>query len=253
MKKLLLSILVLALVFAVGCSSEPETTLDKVQEEGILTIGMSADYKPFEYTDENGEIVGFDVDIAKAIGEKLGVEVKFVDTAFSGLIPGLKSDKYDLIMSAMTITEERAKSVDFTNQYFNAGQVVAVMEDNNDIKGHKDLTGKKVGVQLGTTGDLKVSEMDNIEQIKRYEKIPQAFIDLRNGRLDAIVNDLPVTAAYILKHPEVKMVGKPFTTEHYGIAARPGDEELLKEVNGALKEIKEDGTYDEVYNKWFKK
>ena len=252
MKKLLLSIFIVTLVFAVGCSSEPETTLDQVQQEGTLTIGMSADYKPFEYTDENGEIVGFDVDVAKAIGDKLGVEVEFVDTAFSGLIPGLKSDKYDLIMSAMTITEKRAKSVDFTNQYFNAGQVVAVMDDTQNIKSVEDLTDKRVGVQLGTTGDLEVSEMDNIEEIKRYEKIPQAFIDLRNGRIDAVVNDLPVTAAYILEHPEVKMVGEPFTTEHYGIAARPGDEELLQEVNGALKEIKEDGTYDEVYNKWFK-
>ena len=251
MKKLILSVLLFTLVFAVGCAGD-QTTWDKVQDEGKLTIGMSADYKPFEYTDENGEIVGFDADIAQAIGEKLGVEVEFVDTAFSGLIPGLKSNKYDLIMSAMTITEKREKAVDFTNQYFNAGQVVAVMDDTNSIQGVEDLKGKKVGVQLGTTGDLEVSDMDNIEQIKRYEKIPQAFIDLRNGRIDAIVNDLPVTAAYIMKHPEVKMVGKPFTSEHYGIAARPGDEELLKKVNGALKELKEDGTYDEVYNKWFK-
>ena len=252
MKKLILSVLVLTLLFAVGCAGD-KTTWDKVEDEGKLTIGMSADYKPFEYTDENGEIVGFDVDVAKAIGDKLGVEVEFVDTAFSGLIPGLKSNKYDLIMSAMTITEKREKAVDFTDQYFNAGQVVAVMDDNNNIKSIEDLNGKKVGVQLGTTGDLEVSEMDNIGEVKRYDKIPQAFIDLKNGRINAVVNDLPVTAAYIMKHPEVKIVGEPFTTEHYGIAARPGDEELLKKINGALKEVKEDGTYDEVYNKWFKK
>ncbi|MGM0502189.1 MAG: transporter substrate-binding domain-containing protein, partial [Bacillota bacterium] len=139
-----------------------------------------------------------------------------------------------------------------TDQYFNAGQVVAVMADNNDIKGPEDLEGKKVGVQLGTTGDLKVSEMDNIDSIKRYEKIPQAFIDLKNGRIDAIVNDLPVTAAYIMSNSEVKIVGEPFTTEHYGIAARPDDDELLNKINTALKEVKENGTYDEVYNKWFK-
>ncbi|MFO7820013.1 MAG: basic amino acid ABC transporter substrate-binding protein [Halanaerobacter sp.] len=253
MKKLLLSIFVLALAFAVGCGGGTETTLDEVQEEGKLTIGMSADYKPFEYTDDDGEIVGFDVDVANEIADQLGVEVEFVDTAFSGLIPGLKSEKYDLIMSAMTITEKRAESVDFTEQYFNAGQVVAVMEDNEEIEDVEDLTEKKVGVQLGTTGDLEVSEMENIEEVKRYEKIPQAYIDLKNGRIDAVVNDLPVTAAYIMKHPEVKIVGDPFTTEHYGIAARPGDEELLNEVNAALQEIKENGTYDEIYNEWFKK
>ena len=251
MKKTILAMLVLMLVFTVGCGGE-QSTWEQIQEEGQLTIGMSADYKPFEYTDENGDIVGFDVDIAKAIGEKLGVEVKFVDTAFDGLIPGLKSAKYDLIMSAMTITEKREKAVDFTDQYFNAGQVVAVMEDNNNIKGPKDLDGKKVGVQLGTTGDLKASEMDDLAKIKRYEKIPQAFLDLRNGRVDAIVNDLPVTAAYIMKHPEVKIVGEPFTSEYYGIAARPGDDQLLKKINTALKEVKEEGTYDKVYNKWFK-
>jgi len=252
MKKLVLSILVLTLAFAVvGCGGEQDTW-EQIQDEEKLTIGMSADYKPFEYTDEDGQIIGFDVDIAKAIGEKLGVEVEFVDTAFDGLIPGLKSGKYDLIMSAMTITEKRAKAVDFTDPYFNAGQVVAVTADNDNIQSVEDLEGKKVGTQLGTTGDLKVSEMENIEQIKRYEKIPQAFIDLNNGRIDAVVNDLPVTAAYILTNPEVKIVGKPFTTENYGIAARPGDEQLLTEINTALQEVKEDGTYDEVYNSWFK-
>ncbi|MGM0502854.1 MAG: transporter substrate-binding domain-containing protein, partial [Bacillota bacterium] len=165
MKRIILAMLVLALVFTVACGGEQTTSdqvqeeettseqkqeettnWDQIQEEGKLTIGMSADYKPFEYTDDDGEIVGFDVDIAKAIGDQLGIEVEFVDTAFDGLIPGLKSEKYDLIMSAMTITEERAKAVDFTDQYFNAGQVVAVMADNNDIKGPEDLEGKKVGV-----------------------------------------------------------------------------------------------------------
>ena len=251
MKKIILAMLVLMLVFTVGCG-EKKNTLKQIEDEGTLTIGVTADYMPFEYINKDGDIVGFDVDIANAIATKLGVEVKFIDTAFDGLIPGLKSDKYDLIISAMTITEKREKAVDFTEPYFNAGQVIAVMKEDNNIKNLKDLAGKKVGVQLGTTGDLKASEMNDLAKVKRYEKVPQAYLDLRNGRVDAIINDLPVTAAYIMKHPEVKIVGEPFTSEYYGIAARPGDDQLLKKINTALKEIKTSGTYDEIYNKWFK-
>lgn len=252
MKKLMLVLGLITVLLAAGCGGQETTTWEQIKEEGELVVGMSADYKPFEYHDEDDKIVGFDVDVARAIADELGVELKLKDTAFDGIIPGLKSEKYDMIMSAMTITEKRKKAVDFTNSYFDAGQVIAVNKDNNQIKGPEDLEGKVVGVQLGTTGDLKVSEdIEGIKEVKRYKKIPQAYIDLQNERLDAVVNDYPVTARYIQKNPEVKIVGEPFTSEKYGIAVRKGDDELLTKVNEALKEVKEDGTYDEVKNKWF--
>jgi polar amino acid transport system substrate-binding protein len=256
-KILLLALLSLALVVSVaGCGGEKKeeakTTFDKIKEEGKIVIGCSADYKPFEYTDEDGKIVGFDVDFMKAIGQELDLEVEFKDTAFDGLIPALNSKKHDVIVSAMTITEKREKAVDFTEPYFNAGQVIAVMKDSDAIQGPEDLEGKLVGVQLGTTGDLEASEMEGIKEVKRYEKITQAFIELRNGRLDAVVNDLPVTAAYIMENSDVKIVGKPFTEENYGIATREDDDELEKALNDAIAKLKENGTYDEIYNKWFK-
>ncbi len=250
MKKILLITLLISLLVVSGCGQEKDTAWNKVKDEGKLVIGMSADYKPFEYHDEQDNIVGFDVDVAKAMAEKLGVKLELKDTAFDGIIPGLKSKKYDVIMSAMTITEERKKAVNFSDAYFNAGQVIAVLDGNNTIKSVEDLKGKKVSVQLGTTGDLEVSKIDEIE-VKRFEKIPQAFIELHNNRVAAVVTDLPVIAAYTMDHPTVKIAGKPFTTEEYGIAFRKDDTQLLEKVNNALKEIKEDGTYDEIYAKWF--
>ncbi|GAB6100067.1 transporter substrate-binding domain-containing protein [Halanaerocella petrolearia] len=252
MKKILLFSLLIGLLVVTGCGQQETSTWSQVKEEGKLVVGMSADYKPFEYPNKDNEIVGFDVDILKAITDELGVELKLKDTAFDGLIPGLKTNKYDIVASAMTITEKRQKAVNFSDSYFDAGQVIAVTADNNQIKKPADLKGKTVAVQLGTTGDLEVSEMDGIKKIKRYEKITQAYIELKNGRVDAVVNDKPVTKAYIDKNPEVKMVDEPFTSEKYGIAFKKGDKKLLEKVNGALKKIKENGTYDEIYDKWFK-
>jgi len=254
-------LLILALIFVFSIStvagawwifgSDEQATWDKVQAEGKLVVGMDAAYKPFEYQDKNGEIVGFDVDVLKEVAKKLDIKLDLQNTSFDGIIPGLQAKKYDLIMSAMTITEERKKAVNFSDPYFNAGQVIAAMGDNSSVKGVKDLEDKIVAVQLGTTGDLKVSEMEGVKEIKRFDTIPEAFIALQNGQVEAVVNDLPVTAAYIKEHPEVKIVGEPFTTEYYGIAFRKEDTELKEKINEALAELKQDGTYDEIYAKWF--
>jgi polar amino acid transport system substrate-binding protein len=251
MKKIILLTLVFALFIMAGCSSQEQGTWQKIEKEGKLVVGMSADYKPFEYHDKGDNIVGFDVDVLKEVSKKLNLKLELKDTAWDGIIPGLQAKKYDLIMSAMTITEERKKAVDFSESYFNAGQIIAVLDGNNNIKSVEDLKGKKVGVQLGTTADLEASEMEGVE-VKRYEKIPQAFIELNNGRVDAVAADLPVVAKYTLEHSGVKIVGEPFTTENFGIAMRKGDTELLEKINTAVAELKQDGTYDEIYAKWFK-
>ncbi|TDX52447.1 basic amino acid ABC transporter substrate-binding protein [Orenia marismortui] len=251
MKKIILFTLLVGLLVMAGCSSEEQGTWQKIEKEGKLVVGMSADYKPFEYHDKDDNIVGFDVDVLKEIAKKLNLELELKDTAWDGIIPGLQSSKYDLIMSAMTITEDRKKAVNFSDSYFNAGQIIAVSESNDSIKNVEDLKGKTVGVQLGTTADIEASKMEGVE-VKRYEKIPQAFIELNNGRVDAVAADLPVVAKYTLDHSGVKIVGEPFTTENFGIAMRKADTELLEKINTALADLKADGTYDEIYNKWFK-
>jgi len=258
-KKGYLLILVLIFIFSISTvagawwifGDDEQATWDKIKEEGELVVGMDAAYKPFEYQDENGEIVGFDVDILKAITDKLGVELDLQNTSFDGIIPGLQAKKYDLIMSAMTITEDRKKAVNFSDPYFDASQVIAIMEDNNEIKGVDDLQGKVIAVQLGTTGDLEVSEMKGIKEIKRFDTIPEAFIALQNRQVAAVVNDLPVTKAYIKEHPEVKVVGEALTIEQYGIAFRKADTKLMEKINEALIELKQEGTYDKIYAKWF--
>lgn len=204
-----------------------------------------------EYHGEGDELEGFDIDLGKALAEEMGVDVEFKDTAWDGIIPSLLSGQFDMIMSSMTITEERKKEVDFSDPYFNAGQVIAVRTDDDSIKTLDDLIGKTVAVQIGTTGDLKISEVEGVN-IQRFNTIVDAFMELKNGRADAVFNDLPVAQDYVNKGEPVKIVGEPLTEEFYGIAIKKGNTELLEKVNAALQSLKDSGKYQEIYDKWFK-
>ena len=153
---------------------------------GVVTVGLNAEYPPFEYVDENGEIVGFDPDLMNAIAERAGFEIEWVNTRWDGIFVALASGEFDAVSSAATITEEREEIVDFSNPYFNAGQMIAVLEDRADeIQSPEDLPGLKVGVQGGTTGDIASSEIDGVEVV-RYDEITLAFQALA-GTIDAIV------------------------------------------------------------------
>ncbi|MCZ7679404.1 MAG: transporter substrate-binding domain-containing protein [Sandaracinaceae bacterium] len=222
-------------------------------ELGVVTVGLNAEYPPFEYVDENNEIVGFDPDLMNAIAERAGFEIEWVNTRWDGIFVALASGEFDAVSSAATITDEREEIVNFSNPYFNAGQMIAVLEDRaSEIQSPEDLPGLKVGVQSGTTGDIAASEIDGVEVV-RYDEITLAFQALGNGTIDAIVNDGPVSADIIAKNPELGavMVGDPFTDEFYGIAVQPDMPELLDAINDALAELIADGTYNDIYNKWF--
>lgn len=246
MRKSIISVmlaLVLSLSFAAGVLA---------QSKPVLRVGTDATFPPFEYQDEKtGEFTGFDIALIKAIAAKLGMEVKITNLAFDGLIPGLLAGNYDLVIAGMTITEERAAAVDFSDPYFNAGLVVMTTKSNTSIKSVEDLKGKVVGVQLGTTGDLKASEMKGLKAVKRFNVYPDAVQALLNGNIDAIVLDLPVAAEFVKQFKQLKIVGQPFTNEYYGIALRKGNTELLKKVNQALAALKAEGKYDAIYNEWF--
>ncbi len=228
-------------------------SLAKVKRAGVLTVGADTTYPPFEWIDtKKGQPVGFDIDLANLIAEKLGVKAKIISTAWDGIIPALKSGKFDVIISAMTITPERAKEIDFSIPYYDSGQIIAVRKDNTAIHGPQDLAGKVVGVQTGTTGEEAAKKIKGIK-IKEYPDIQYAFTDLEMGRIDAVVNDLPVSAYFIKTHPNLKLVGKLFTVEHYGIAFRKDEKALKEAINNILKQIKSDGEYDQLYEKWFGK
>jgi polar amino acid transport system substrate-binding protein len=246
-KKALLFSLVLVFVFSFIAFSG---TLSDIIAKGVIRVGNDATYAPFEYRNFKNEIVGFDIDLIKALAKEMGnFKVEIIDTAWDGIIPGLLSKKYDMICSAMTITKERAKKVTFSDPYFETGQVITVFKDRNDIKSVEDLKGKIIAVQLGTTGDFAVSKIEGAK-VKRFDTIDKAYFEVMLGRADAVVNDLAQTAYGIKRFP-LKIVGKPFTTEYYGIAMRKEDKDLHKAVNEALKRLKEKGIYDKIYKKWF--
>lgn len=220
-------------------------------ELGVIRVGTNAEYPPFESVDEAGKIIGFDMDIMNAIAEAAGFEVEFINTRWDGIFVALASGDFTAVISAATITEERKQAVDFSDPYFNAGQMIAVKKDSA-IATPADLDGKKVGVQLGTTGDLWVSDNTQAEVV-RYDEITLAFQALGNGDVDAVVNDGPVSADIIRANPEldVTLVGEPFTDEFYGIAVNKDKPEILAAINKGLAAVRESGQYDEIYAKWF--
>ena len=216
----------------------------------VVKVATSADFPPFEYQDEKtGEFLGFDIDLMMALGKQMGMDVQFINTAWDGLIPGLLTGNYDCIISAMTITEERAKAVNFSDPYFNAGQVIVTLKTNESIKSVDDLVGKTVSVQIGTTGDLAASELKGVT-VKRFNLAPDAIQEVRNGAADACIIDLAVAAEIAAEYGDIKF-GEPFTEELYGIALAKNNTALLAKVNEALAALKASGEYDEIFDKWF--
>lgn len=220
--------------------------------QDVLRVGANVAYPPFEFVDENGEYAGFDMDLIREVGRRLGMQVEIINTAWEGIIPGLVAGHYDVIISAMTITDARAAAVDFTDPYFSTGQVIVVRADDDSVRTPADLAGKVVAVQIGTTGQFAAERLTGLRRIDHYPTTPEAFLALRIGRADAAVVDELVAVQESIANPGVlKVVGTPFTVEYYGIALRKGRDELLRAINRALAQIKADGTYDALYEKWF--
>ncbi|BAS28783.1 basic amino acid ABC transporter substrate-binding protein [Limnochorda pilosa] len=247
--KRLLSAMVAVLLLAAATVSSPVA----VAAQQTLRVGSDVAYPPFEYVDErSGEYAGFDMDLIRALGEKMGVKIEIVNTAFDGIIPALVMGEFDAIISAMTITAERAETVSFSDPYFTTGQVIATRPDETEIAGPDDLKGKVVAVQLGTTGQFEAEKIQGLKRLDTYQFVDQAFSALANRSADAAVVDELVSIEYMKQHPDaIRVVGEPFTTEDYGIAVRKSDTELLEKINRALAQLRADGTYDELYQKWF--
>ncbi|HOQ08929.1 MAG TPA: basic amino acid ABC transporter substrate-binding protein [Syntrophomonadaceae bacterium] len=260
-KLILASLLVLAMAFAlVGCSGQSQDNDQQDQaaapETKKLVVGTNATFPPFEMQ-EGQELVGFDMDLIRAIGEAMGYEVEIKHMDFKALIPSIQSGKIDAAIAGMSITPERLESVNFTETYFDAGLIIAVHKDNQDIKSTEDLKGKKLAAQNGTIGAAycdEVKKADASTEVRIFDDIGAAFMELERGGVDAVVNDHPVTAYYLKVNSDtnVKMVGDIFSADdQYGIAVKKDNTQLLNDLNEGLAKIKEDGTYDEIYSKWF--
>jgi len=221
-----------------------------------LVVATDATWPPMEYVDEDTkEIVGFDIDFMNAVADAAGFEVEFKNTAWDGIFAGLAADKYDAIISSVTITEERQKEMDFSKPYINAGQILVVQKETKGVTTLEDLKGKTVGAQIGTTGSFEIDKVKGVNS-KTYDEIGLAYEDLVNGRIHGVVADTPVAADFALQNEsykgKLKIVGEPFTEEYYGIVIRKGNTEVLDMVNRGLDKVLETATYEKIEKKWLR-
>jgi len=254
----------IALVSFAGCATkvEPkaeapkaETPKEEPKEEVVYKVGTEPTFPPFEMTNDKNEIIGFDIDLIRAIAEDQGFKVEIQQLGFDGLVLAVQSGNISIAASGMSITPERQEQVDFSEPYIDAGLAIAVAGNNEIIKGEADLKGKSVAVQIGTTGAKKAEELKNAGIIKSIKSIPTVdvvMMELMNGGVDAVINDLPVTEAYIAKQPgKIKIVGDVLESDSYGFAVRKGNTELLEKINTGLKNVVENGKYTEIQKKYF--
>lgn len=241
MKKILLASLI-------GLASTHAMAQDEIK------FATEATYAPFEYMDDNNQIQGFDIDLAKALCEEMKAQCTFQNQAFDSLIPALKFKRYDAAISAMDITEARLKQVNFTNAYYdNAAAFVSV---KGKVATHKDLEGKRVGVQNGSTHQsYLVDQMPGVTAVP-YASYQDAFIDMQNGRIDSVFGDTAVVAEWFKKEDDLTYVGKPVTNPSYfgngfGIAVNKDNKELLNQLNAALEKVKQNGEYKAIFDKYF--
>ncbi|MDX9872434.1 MAG: basic amino acid ABC transporter substrate-binding protein [Clostridia bacterium] len=240
-----------------GCGSKPAAQDPAAPAEAPkkLLVGSDTAFAPFEYQDEKTqEYVGFDMDLIRAVGEEMGYEVEIQGMPFDGLIPALESGTIDALISAMTIRDDRAERVTFSQPYYLSGLTIVVHPDNNTIKGFDDLVGKNIAVQIGTTGSEMAKGVKDAK-VREFNTAPEAFMELRAGGVDAVINDKPVNDYYLAQTggKDGKSVGEPLSTEEYGIATSKKTPELSKAIDDALTALKNNGKYDEIYEKWFGK
>ena len=244
-KKLIVLALALIMVFSFAACGGGDAYI----------VAMEPTFPPFDTTDENGELDGFDVDLMNAIAEDQGFEIEWTQLGFDGLIPALESKQIDIIASGMWASPERAKIVDFSTTYYDSGLVLAVKVDNNTITGADSLTSDmKVAAQIGTSSADLVQQWEKdgkIAEAKIYDKVNEAVMDLQNGSVDALLNDKPVTTEYMSKQPgKIKIVGDILNEESYGFAVNKENKELLDKINAGLQNVIDNGTYDQLLAKW---
>jgi polar amino acid transport system substrate-binding protein len=223
-------------------------------DENVLVIGVDDTYPPMEYRDEDNNLVGFDVDLANALAEKLGMEIEWVSMAWDGIFQGLDADRYDCIISSVSMTTARLEEFEFTAPYLANGQVIVVAPGNESIETSADLAGKKVGYQSATTADDAVQkhlESYNFETFG-YEEIIQTFSALDAGRIDCIVVDYAVAIDYATKFPEKYVISSAqLTNEPIAICIKKGNTDLLDRMQAALDELKDEGTLKTISETWF--
>lgn len=240
LKKIIAAVLALCMLccFA-GCGAKDNT----------LTMGTNATFPPYEYVDDDGNIIGIDAEIAAAIAEKLGMELEIKDMEFDSLITACAGGSVDMVLAGMTVTDERKESVNFSDSYATGIQVIIVKEDS-EIATADDLDGKTIGVQSGTTGDIYCRDDYGEDSVKQYNNGALAVAALQNGQVDCVVIDNEPAKNFVAANEGLKILDTEYITEDYAIAVAKENTELLEKINNAMAELKADGTIDKIINKY---
>ncbi|MDD3403385.1 MAG: basic amino acid ABC transporter substrate-binding protein [Hespellia sp.] len=254
MKKLLSVVLVAACTLSMAAcgSGESKNTGSASDDSDTLVMATNAEFPPYEYHDGD-EIVGIDAEFAAAIADKLGKELKIEDMAFDSIIPAVQGGKADFGAAGMTVTDERKTQVDFSDSYYTGRQVIIVAE-GSDFATPEDLEGKKIGVQLGTTGDIYASDTPENggygeENIERFNKGFEAVQSLLQGKIDAVIIDDQPAKAFVAENDGLKILDTEYIEEEYALCFKK-DSKLVAEVNDAIAALKEDGTFDKIVAKY---
>ncbi len=239
-------IVVLSVCMLAGCGGKEETYIAATEPT----------YPPFDTTDEDGNIVGFDMDLLNAIAEDQGFKVEYQAFEFDAIIPAIKAGNADIVAAGMNVTAERAEKVDFSDKYFDSGKVIIVKKDNDKINKAEDLTADmKVAAQIGTTEAEYVQDLESKGQIKEavvLNQTTQCILQLQNGDVDAVVMDAPVAKYYETKNSDtIKQVESLIDPAEMAFAVTKGNTDLLEKINAGLKNVKDSGKYDELVAKWF--
>ena len=234
-----------------------KSTLNDIIKRGELRVGFEAGYLPFEMADKQGNFIGFDIDMAKEMAKAMGVKFVPVNTAWDGIIPALVTKKFDIIISGMTITQERNLKINFADPYIIVGQTILLNKKHEGVvKSYKDLNDPKYTVtsKLGTTGEQAIKRMIPRANYKSFEVESEAALEVLTGKADATIYDLPFCATFMAQQGKGNLIflDEPFTYEPLAWAVRKGDPDFLNWLDNFLRQIKNDGRYDRIYNKWIK-
>ncbi|KAB2333372.1 transporter substrate-binding domain-containing protein [Cytobacillus depressus] len=260
MRKVLLLFLVILLAFMTGCTKDAGTgvsvpsTIQKVLDKKKLVIGTSAGYAPFEMKDKKGDFIGYDMDLGRAIGKALNVEVEFRDFEFSGLIPALQTGEIDLVISTMTIRGDRALAVSFTDPYYTSGQVLLLPKTDTTTKGWQDLDkkGKKITVSQGSTSALLAKELFKNAEVLDFEGFTNAALAVKQGQADAVVGDDPAVRMYESRNSDsIRGIYELLSSENLGIAVQLNDHATIQWLNSFLASYRNGLEDQKSINKWF--
>jgi polar amino acid transport system substrate-binding protein len=253
---LITTIALAILTFSAG-SLLAEDTLMAIQKRGVLRIGTDPGYMPFELINKKGELIGFDIDLAEEMAKAMNVKLEIVSTAWDGIIPSLMTDKFDVIMGGMTVTQERNLTINFSEPYLLIGQSILLKKDlAGEVQSYKDLNDPKYTVsgKIGTTGEIATKKLISKAKYISFDTEQEGVMEVVNGKVDAFIYDLPFNAIAANQKGQGQIVhlDQPFTKEPLAWGIRRSDPDFVNWLNNFMSQLKYDGKFDKIYNKWFK-